>query len=84
MPSAAEALPAPEPFKGDVPEAEKVHYDALRQARDWSWETLADYFGQQVTDPASPRLAAWARSQAEDKGAAGSARARKQGTEKRG
>lgn len=49
----------------EVTEDLAKHYDAVRQARGWSWETLAESFERQVGDPASPRLAKWAREQAE-------------------
>lgn len=67
--------------------ADAAHYDAVRQARGWSWETLAGYFSQQATDPASPGLAEWAREQAAAKpqrAAKGTERAVKQAPEKRG
>lgn len=59
----------------------REHYDKLRQARGWSWETLADYFEQQTTDHTSPNLAKWAREQAAEPKAK---RAAKSATEKRG
>lgn len=46
-------------------DALRKHYDDLRQTRGWSWATLAEYFESQWTDPSSPHLAAWARTQAE-------------------
>ena len=57
------------------------HYDKVRQARGWSWDTLADYFDKTGNDPASPALAKWAREQA---GADKSQRAAKPAKEKRG
>lgn len=77
----------PNPYTGPVPAAEQAHYDALRQARGWSWETLAGYFDAQRSDPASPRLAKWARSQAEAepvKAKRGAERADADAPEKRG
>lgn len=43
---------------------EAEHYDKVRQQRDWSWETLANYFETcSPADPTAPFLAAWARGQ---------------------
>jgi hypothetical protein len=50
-------------FSYDVTPELKSHYDAIRQQRGWDWQTLADYFSQQDTDPASEFLEAWAREQ---------------------
>lgn len=72
----------------DIAAQEQAHYDAIRQARGWSWDTLADYFEQQTVDPASPSLAAWARSQADaepsSKSKRGAGRADASAPEKRG
>lgn len=57
-----------------VTEDLEKHYDEIRKARDWSWETLADYFALQTIDPASRALEAWAREQAEAEPAARSRR----------
>lgn len=41
-----------------------AHWNQLRVTRGWSWETLADYFERHCgTDPCTPGLVAWARSQ---------------------
>lgn len=61
----ADDMSRPNAHKGPVPVEEQEHYDSIRQARGWSWDTLADYFDTQRTDPSSPRLAAWAREQAQ-------------------
>lgn len=79
----ADDMARPTPYEGSVPAAEQAHYDAIREARGWSWATLADYFEKQTTDPASPRLAEWARSQADAKPAKAK-RGAENATEKRG
>lgn len=68
-------------FDYTVTPAEAKHYDELRQARGWSWETLADYFEKNSpADPTAPFFAEWARSQAK---APASKRAKKPAVEKR-
>jgi hypothetical protein len=68
-------------FRYEVTDELKAHYDQIRQQRDWSWQTLADYFAQQTVDPASEFLESWAREQAtSDK----QARAKAPAKEKRG
>lgn len=87
MADRSDRVSRPNPYTGPVPAGEQAHYDALRQARGWSWETLADYFEQQRSDPSSPRLAKWARSQAEaepTKAKRGAERANTEAPEKRG
>lgn len=64
MSDRSDRVARPDAYTGPVPVAEQEHYDQLRQVRGWSWETLADYFDSQRADPASPRLAEWARGQA--------------------
>jgi hypothetical protein len=69
-------------FNYDVSDELKAHYNKLREDRGWSWDTLAEDFERQWTDPGAPGLAAWARAQG--KPSAKSSRAADKGTEKRG
>jgi hypothetical protein len=63
----------------EVTDELKAHWHTIRAQRGWSWSTLADYFERYCqTDPTTPNLIAWARSQDDDK----SARAKKGGTER--
>lgn len=55
----------------------KAHWNGLREQRGWDWETLADCLERHSdTDPTTPGLVAWARSQA------GAKRTAKKGTER--
>jgi hypothetical protein len=47
----------------DVTDEVAAHYNSLREARGWSWELLAEDFERSTMDPASLKLAEWARSQ---------------------
>jgi hypothetical protein len=59
----------------------KEHWHTIRAQRGWSWDILADYFEQYCqTDPTTPGLIEWARSQG--KADAKPARVRKGGTER--
>lgn len=51
-------------FDYSLTDAQKDHFNALREARGWSWETLADELDKEIYDPATPALAKWARAQA--------------------
>jgi hypothetical protein len=54
----------------------KEHWHIIRAQRGWSWDVLADYFERYCqTDPTTPGLIEWARSQ----GKADASRTRQEG-----